>query len=66
MAKKKPQHGGSRPGAGRKPISESGSTLIGASLPVDLVEQLDAVATKNGWTRAEAVREAVKMLLRTA
>jgi hypothetical protein len=61
MAKK--QHGGKRPGAGRKPLDPDGSTLIGASLPTDLVEKLDAYAAKHESTRAQVIREAVRRFL---
>jgi len=64
MPKKKPkQHGGPRANSGRKPIAPEGSTLIGASLPTELVERLDAYAARHEMTRAKAVREAVTMLL---
>ena len=64
MAKKAvKQHGGPRPGSGRPPIDPGGTTLIGASLPTDLVERLDAYAEKHGVTRAKAIREAVGLLL---
>jgi hypothetical protein len=62
MARK--QHGGKRPGSGRKPLDpDQGSTLVGASLPSDLVERLDTYAEKRQWTRAQAIREAVGLLL---
>jgi hypothetical protein len=61
MAKK--QHGGKRPGSGRKPLAPDGSTLVGASLPSDLAERLDAYAQKRQWTRARTIREAVGRLL---
>ena len=65
MVKKKVrQHGGPRDNSGRKPIDPDGTTLIGASLPTELVERLDAyVATKEKMTRAQAVRDAVKAFL---
>jgi hypothetical protein len=63
MAKK--QHGGKRPGAGRKPISTTEDTvLIAVAMPTGLVERLDAVAEQRGWNRSEAVREAVQALVK--
>ena len=61
MAKK--QHGGKRTGAGRKPVAPDGSTLVGASLPTDLVVKLDAYAAKHEVTRAQVIREAVGRFL---
>ncbi len=64
MAKKKPQHGGPRPGSGRKPIDpDQESTLVGTRLPADVLERLDAYAAKHECTRAQALREAVGLLL---
>ncbi len=64
MAKKAAiQHGGLRPGSGRKPLDPSGTTLVCAAMPTALVERLDAYAATHDQTRAEAVREAVKTLL---
>lgn len=57
------QHGGPRPGSGRKPIDPGGTTLVGASLPTALVVLLDAYAARHNQTRAQAIREAVGMLL---
>jgi len=60
----KKQHGGKRPGSGRKPLDPNQeSILIGTKLPADLVGQLDAYAAKRDWTRAQAVREAVGRML---
>lgn len=46
-----------------QPLSDEGSTLVGASLVSDLVERLDGYAAKREWTRAQAIREAVGLLL---
>jgi hypothetical protein len=63
MAKAK-QHGGKREGAGRPPSSPEGPTVtIAASVPSVLVEQLDAHADKQGWSRSEAVTRAIRDLL---
>lgn len=62
MAKKQ-QRGGARAGAGRKPLDPQGTTLVCAAIPTDIVKRLDVYAEKHDWTRAEAVREAVGLLL---
>ena len=63
MAKKK-QHGGAREGAGRKPVNPEGKTVVvAASVPSDLMEQLDAVREKRGWNRSQAITEAIRVLL---
>jgi hypothetical protein len=61
---KKVQHGGKRPGAGRKPTNPEGPTIpLVATVPGKLVEQLDSMAAKNGWNRSEAVTRAIRGLL---
>jgi len=63
MAKK--QHGGKRPGSGRKIAHPEGRTVpLVASVPESLVERLNAVSVKRGWNRSEAVTEAVRGLLK--
>ncbi len=63
MAKKK-QHGGKRPGAGRPPSSPEGPTVtIAVSVPGVLVDALDALAERRGWSRSEAVTRAIRGLL---
>ncbi len=63
MAKKKP-HGGKRKGAGRKPTNPEGKTVVvAASVPGELVEQLDECATKRGWNRSQAITEAIRGLV---
>lgn len=63
MAKK--QHGGSRPGAGRRPAYSEGKTVtVAASVPESLVERLDALAAKRGWNRSQAITEAVRRIVR--
>jgi Arc/MetJ-type ribon-helix-helix transcriptional regulator len=58
------QHGGRRPGAGRKLASPEGkATAIGVSVPQTLVERLDALAETKGWNRSEAVTRAIRGLL---
>jgi len=62
MAKK--THGGKRSGAGRKPTNPEGPTItVAASVPEQLVEKLDALADKSGWSRSKAVTEAIRGLL---
>jgi Ribbon-helix-helix protein, copG family len=57
-------HGGKRTGAGRKPAHPEGRTvLVTASVPGGLMEGLDALATKQGWNRSEAITEAIRGLL---
>ena len=63
MAKKK-AHGGKRSGAGRKPASPEGKTVVvAASVPSELVERLDGVAEQRGWNRSQAITEAIRGLL---
>jgi hypothetical protein len=64
MAKKK-THGGKRKGAGR-PLAhgkEGVAVVLTASVPSSLVEQLDAIADREGWTRSRAITEAVRCLI---
>ncbi len=64
MAKKKPQHGGAREGAGRKVASPDGKAIpLVASVPEGLVDGLKAHAAAKGWTVSQAVTEAVRALL---
>jgi hypothetical protein len=64
MAKKK-QHGGKRKGAGRKIANptEGKVTVIAASVPSGLIDELDGLATERGWNRSQAITEAVRKLL---
>jgi len=63
MAKKQ-THGGKRKGSGRKPTNPEGRTqLVAVTVPIELVEQLDGVAKKQGWTRSGAVTEAIRGLV---
>ncbi len=66
MAKKKPQHGGKREGAGRKSTAhpEGRTKPIGGSVPTSLVEQLDEWAKKNGVSRSGALTEAIRRLVK--
>jgi hypothetical protein len=63
MAKKKAQHGGKRPGAGRPPKEDGKTVVIAASVPDDLAASLDSFAKAKGWTRSRAVTEALRKLL---
>lgn len=64
MAKKKPQHGGAREGAGRPSSNPEGKTVVvAASVPEALVERLDAHAKRKGLNRSQAVTEAIRQLL---
>ena len=61
---KKASHGGKREGAGRKPSSPEGPTIVvAASVPESLVERLDAHAKTKGWNRSQAVTEAIRGLV---
>ena len=63
MAKK--QHGGKRPGSGRKVANPEGPTdTLSASVPSALIERLHTIAEKRGWSRSEAVTEAIRGLLK--
>jgi hypothetical protein len=62
---KKAQHGGARPGAGRKVLNPEGPTkVVAASVPESLVADLDALAERRGWGRSQAVTEAIRGLLK--
>lgn len=64
MAKKKPQRGGKREGAGRKPSSPEGRTqLIAVTVPKPLVDSLNKVAKKHDWNRSQAVTEGIRRLV---
>ena len=60
MAKKR-QHGGKRPGAGRKPANPEGATMtLTVTVPESLVTSLDAIADNEGWNRSRAATEAIR------
>ena len=66
MGKKK-RHGGKRAGAGRKPANPEGATSpIAVSVPSALVDDLDEYAEEKGWSRSQAITEAIRRLLRAA
>jgi len=61
----KAQHGGSRPGAGRKQANPEGpAVVVTASVPSGLMERLNAIAEKRQWTRSQAITEAVRAFLK--
>lgn len=61
----KTQHGGKRAGAGRKLMDpDERTTTVAVTLPMGLLEHLDAVAERKGWNRSQAVREAVQALVK--
>jgi hypothetical protein len=65
MAKKK-LRGGKREGAGRKPSSPDGPTiLVAVTVPEVLMDKLDVLAYKNAWNRSKAVTEAIRGLVAT-
>ena len=60
MAKKK-QHGGKREGSGRKQLNPEGRTVTAAfAVPQGLLDQLDAIATRNSSSRSRLVTEAIR------
>jgi hypothetical protein len=64
MGKKKPQHGGARAGAGRRPTNPEGKTVVvAASVPESLLAKLNSLAEVNEWSRSEAVTEAIRRLV---
>jgi len=65
MAKKKKQHGGPRKGAGRKVAHPEGATVTTAfCVPEALIDKLDRLAAKRGWSRSAAVTEAIRRLVK--
>lgn len=58
------QHGGARPGAGRKPGPEGPVSSLTVSVPDALIAQLDELATARGWGRSKAVTEAIRRLVK--
>lgn len=62
MAKK--QHGGKRPGAGRKPGADGPTMMVAVTVPESLVAALDERADREGWNRSRAVTEAIRGLLK--
>jgi hypothetical protein len=62
MAKKK-QHGGARPGSGRKVAEAGRAVVIAVSVPGPIAEELDAYAQSKGWSRSKAVMQAIQGLL---
>jgi hypothetical protein len=66
MAKKKsPGRGGAREGAGRKITNPEGPTVTTAfSIPQSLLDSLDALAKSKGWSKSQAVTEAIRGLLK--
>jgi hypothetical protein len=63
MAKKK-AWGGKRPNSGR-PVGEDGPTdVLTVSVPIKLIEGLDALCEAKEWKRSKAVTEAIRGLLK--
>jgi hypothetical protein len=59
------QHGGKRPGAGRKVANPEGPTaVLAVSVPEALIAQLDELAAARGWGRSKAVTEAIRRLVK--
>jgi hypothetical protein len=64
MAKKKPQRGGAREGAGRKVSPEGPAVVVAVSVPKSLADALDAYVEAQGVTKSAAVVEAIRGLLK--
>lgn len=63
MAKKK-THGGKREGSGRKVANPEGKTaVVAATVPGELIEQLDGLAKERGWNRSQAITAAIRGIL---
>jgi len=60
---KKVQRGGKRAGAGRPMSPEGPAVTVAVSVPQTLVEQLNELAEQNGWSRSEAVTNAIRGLV---
>jgi metal-responsive CopG/Arc/MetJ family transcriptional regulator len=61
----KSQHGGSRPGSGRKVANPEGKVVVvAASVPEALVAKLDDLAAQKSWNRSQAVTEAIRRLVK--
>ena len=59
MASRKPRHGGTRPGAGRKPTGATPRVSVTLYLEAEQRDLVDATAAREGVTRSTWVREAV-------
>lgn len=59
----KGQHGGYRPGSGRRPIDGEPRPKITVTLPLHLRDRLDAWAAREGVTRSDAVIRALEAFL---
>jgi hypothetical protein len=62
MAKKK--RGGKRPGAGRPVNPEGRAVTVTVTIPEGLVNGLKALAKTEGWSKSQAVSEAIRCLLK--
>jgi hypothetical protein len=64
MAKKKPQHGGAREGAGRKVSPEGPAVVVAVSLPKSLADDLAAYVEAQGVSKSAAVADALRVWLK--
>lgn len=55
--------GGKREGAGRKPGPGGKTVPIAVTIPGELFTQLEVARKQLGWTRSQAITEAVKKFL---
>jgi hypothetical protein len=60
---KKATRGGKRPGAGRPTNPEGPAVTVAVSVPEPLVRELNELAEQKGWSRSEAVTNAIRKLL---
>ena len=63
MAKKK-QRGGKRPGAGRPVNPDGRAVTVTVTIPESLVIDLKALAKAEGWSKSQAVSDAIRSLLK--
>ena len=59
MTARKPRHGGTRPGAGRKPACAAPRVSITLYVDAEQRALVDETATREGVTRSTWIREAV-------
>lgn len=57
------KHGGKREGAGRKALGDQKTKSFSVSLPPDLLEKVDALATATGKSRSATIVDLVRRAL---
>lgn len=63
MAKKKPQHGGVREGAGRKVSPDGPAVVVAVSVPQSLAKELADYAESQGVTKSAVAVDAFRAYL---